>query len=33
LPRSAMGKVLLDVTMSLDGFIAGPDDDLDRLHQ
>jgi len=28
-----MGTVLLDVTMSLDGFIAGPGDEVDRLHQ
>lgn len=27
-----MGKVVLDMTMSLDGFIAGPDDDVKRLH-
>jgi dihydrofolate reductase len=27
-----MGKVVLDMTMSLDGFIAAPDDDLERLH-
>lgn len=27
-----MGVVLLDVTMSLDGFIAGPNDDVERLH-
>jgi hypothetical protein len=26
-----MGKVLLDITMSLDGFIAGPNDDVERL--
>ena len=28
-----MGVVRLDITMSLDGFIAGPDDDVERLHQ
>lgn len=27
-----MGKVILDITMSLDGFIAGPDSDLEQLH-
>ncbi|SRR5712691_2193644 len=27
-----MAKVVLDVTMSLDGFIAGPNDDVERLH-
>lgn len=27
-----MGKLMLDITMSLDGFIAGPNDDLDRVH-
>jgi dihydrofolate reductase len=27
-----MGAVVLDMTMSLDGFIAGPNDELDRLH-
>lgn len=27
-----MGRVVLDMTMSLDGFIAGPNDELDRLH-
>lgn len=27
-----MGNVLLDVSMSLDGFIAGPNDDVGRLH-
>jgi dihydrofolate reductase len=26
-----MGKVIMDFTMSLDGFIAGPDDDIRRL--
>lgn len=28
-----MAKVASDMSMSLDGFIAGPDDDVDRLHQ
>jgi len=28
-----MTKVIADMSMSLDGFIAGPDDDVDRLHQ
>jgi hypothetical protein len=28
-----MGKVLLRMTMSLDGFIAEPNDTLERLHQ
>ena len=27
-----MGKVVLDVSVSLDGFIAGPDGDLERVH-
>jgi dihydrofolate reductase len=27
-----MGKVIIDITMSLDGFIAGPNDDVERLH-
>lgn len=27
-----MGKVTVDMTISLDGFICGPDDDLERLH-
>lgn len=27
-----MGNVLLDITMSLDGFIAGPNDEAARLH-
>ena len=27
-----MGKVVLDITMSLDGFIAGPNDEIDPLH-
>ena len=27
-----MGKVILDVTMSLDGFIAGPHDEIEPLH-
>lgn len=27
-----MGKVLLDMAVSLDGFIAGPNDEPDRLH-
>jgi dihydrofolate reductase len=27
-----MGKVVLDMSMSLDGFIAGPNDDLERVH-
>jgi hypothetical protein len=29
----AMGHIVLDVSMSLDGFIAGPNDEVDRLHQ
>jgi dihydrofolate reductase len=29
----AQGKVFLDITMSLDGFVAGPDDDVDQLHE
>jgi dihydrofolate reductase len=28
-----MGVVLLDMSMSLDGFIAGPNDDVERLHE
>jgi dihydrofolate reductase len=28
-----MGKVVLDITMSLDGLIAGPNDDVERLHE
>ena len=28
-----MGKVILDITMSLDCFIAGPNDDVERLHE
>ncbi len=28
-----MGKVVLDKTMSLDGFIAGPNDDVTRLFE
>src|SRR5712691_7645754 len=28
-----MGIVLLDMSMSLDGFIAGPDGDVERLHE
>jgi dihydrofolate reductase len=28
----AMGKVVLDVSISLDGFITGPDGDLERVH-
>jgi dihydrofolate reductase len=28
-----MGIVRLEITTSLDGFIAGPDDDVERLHQ
>ncbi len=27
-----MGKVVLDITMSLDGFVAGPNDEIDPLH-
>jgi dihydrofolate reductase len=27
-----MGRVFLDISMSLDGFIAGRDDDVERLH-
>ncbi len=27
-----MGTVVLDMSMSLDGFIAGPNDELDRVH-
>ena len=27
-----MGKVCVDITMSLDGFIAGPNDEIDPLH-
>ncbi|MCC6457303.1 MAG: dihydrofolate reductase [Caldilineaceae bacterium] len=27
-----MGKVVFDMSMSLDGFIAGPNDDVERLH-
>ena len=27
------GRVFADISMSLDGFIAGPNDDVDRLHQ
>jgi dihydrofolate reductase len=27
-----MGKVVIDMSMSLDGFIAGPNDDVERLH-
>ena len=27
-----MGKVVIDMSMSLDGFIAGPSDDVERLH-
>lgn len=27
-----MGLVVLDVSMSLDGFITGPNDDLERVH-
>lgn len=27
-----MGKVISDVSMSLDGFIAGPNDELDQVH-
>jgi dihydrofolate reductase len=27
-----MSKVIVDITMSLDGFICGPDDDLERIH-
>lgn len=26
------GRVVLDVSMSLDGFVAGPNDEVDRLH-
>ncbi len=28
-----MGKVIFDISMSLDGFITGPNDDVDRLHE
>ena len=28
-----MGKVIFNISMSLDGFIAGPNDEVDRLHQ
>lgn len=28
-----MGKVISDMRMSLDGYIAGPNDDVDQLHQ
>jgi dihydrofolate reductase len=28
-----MGKVITDMSISLDGYIAGPNDDVDRLHQ
>ncbi len=28
-----MSSVLLDISMSLDGFIAGPNDDVERLHE
>ena len=28
-----MGTVVLNMTMSLDCFIAGPNDELDRLHE
>ena len=28
-----MGKVTVNMSMSLDGFIAGPNDDVDKLHQ
>jgi dihydrofolate reductase len=27
-----MGKLVMDMSMSLDGFIAGPNDDVERLH-
>ena len=27
-----MGHIILDVSMSLDGFVAGPNDEVDRLH-
>ena len=27
-----MGKVVLEITLSLDGFVCGPDDDLERIH-
>jgi dihydrofolate reductase len=27
-----MGHIVLDVSMSLDGFVAGPNDEVDRLH-
>lgn len=27
-----VGKVILDMTMSLDGFIAGPNDEIEPLH-
>jgi len=28
-----MGTVFVDISMSLDGFIAGPNDDVDPLHE
>ena len=28
-----MGKVRFDMSMSLDGFVAGPNDEVDRLHE
>lgn len=28
-----MSKIVLDITLSLDGFIAGPNDDVARLHE
>ena len=27
-----MGAVVLDITMSLDGFVAGPNDEIDPIH-
>jgi dihydrofolate reductase len=31
--EEAMGKVTVDISMSLDGFIAGPNDSVERLHE
>ena len=28
-----MGKVVFEITLSLDGLVCGPDDDLERIHQ
>jgi hypothetical protein len=30
--KAAMPRVYFDLTMSLDGFITGPDESVDRLH-